>query len=933
MKRLNKIPNVILYQMNKRDSVGILRNIKGFECDYHFNSTSEIKFEIPKKIYDSEKYEWIDNPHYDDVKEDMLLYLADPTEQYKFNGSPILSDSNYSLKSLSNTTVRPESNMRYDANGGINGFKLQEETLLYDLGLSKGYTWEWQHYYDSHNNYAEQKAASDTGQYENIVGYKHLCCNSFIPVESGDVVALRSGITNSTTLPRGSFAYRGFLYTDNDSTTKIKNLLHNEDNVYSYSSASSVSRTNVSHIETEKKRKYVEITATENGSLTITDVDGIPYNVGVAINPHVTSSIAGTYSNYVFTATNPSDIVAGTKYSVGYYVNISASLSSGYMRFDCVDQKATRTTSNGKTTWIWHLMPENYVQIYSGLRNVTSFNVGEKSSYAIRQVWWVITNTEESNDGINKIKTVTAKSYEHILTQKTFSMSEGTMPLFFPDKIYNLITSSDWRRDVWINTSNTKSESKGAQRCNRGILNQILDYLPDWKIGYVDSEIVSSVPTATLCCKYRSLDEVNNEPVYSFLMNEVERAYQCFFIFDSENMTINIISGNPTSVDSNGAPQKEGMVGSSSNIVLTWSNAIKNTNIKATEDRVVTALRVHTAEDEYGMGLINPTGNDILYNFTAYKSQMQYVADPDKNRTLWEAIVAWQTEYDSQKSSYQSAAQIYVDKLLEVIKNESSVADALSRYRSVVDKINVGAESQGIDNRYVDYPIYYDSINLDYMTSTNPLENYRKRYVADLYSASKSYYETLATRDSNASTRDSKYRIMQSIRNKLTMDYNTAVAQEGYAILSPQEVLELQKFIVEGDWTNENAVFSENFSAADIINTLKSVYAEAKIDHDNYISQQCYEFDVSSTNIMDLDGFEKNLDDLTLGRMVTLQLNSGDWQFPILMGYHIDHADDSNFSMTFDTNYSNKPLKKRFAKLFDAINQSSSSSNSYTYED
>jgi len=927
MKRLNKIPNVILYQMNKKDSVGILRNIKGFECDYNFNSTSEIKFEIPKKIYDSEKYEWIDNPHYDDVKEDMLLYLADPTEQYKFNGSPILSDSNYSLKSLSNTTVRPESNMRYDANGGINGFKLQEETLLYDLGLSKGYTWEWQHYYDSHNNYAEQKAVTDTVQYEGFVGYKHLCCNSYIPVENGDVVALRSGVTGSASFPRGSFAYRGYLYTDNDSTTMIKNLLYNDDTTYSYSNASSVSRTNVSHIETEKKRKYVEITATENGSLTITDVDGIPYNVGVAINPYVTSSIAGTYSNYVFTATNPSDIVAGTKYSVDYYVNISASLSSGYMRFDCVDQKATRTTSNGKTTWMWHLMPENYVQIYSGLRNVTSFNVGEKSSYAIRQVWWVITNTEESNDGINKIKTVTAKSYEHILTQKTFSMSEGTMPLFFPDKIYNLITSSDWRRDVWINTSNTKSESKGAQRCNRGILNQILDYLPDWKIGYVDSEIVSSVPTATLCCKYRSLDEVNNEPVYSFLMNEIEKAYHCFFIFDSENMTINIISGNPTSVDSNGAPQKEGMVGSSSNIVLTWSNAIKNTNIKATEDRAVTALRVHTAEDEYGMGLINPTGNDILYNFTAYKSQMQYVADPDKNRTLWEAIVAWQTEYNSQKSSYQSAAQTYVGKLLEIIQNESSLSEALAKYRSVADKINVGAESQGIAIRYLDYPIYYSDINLDVT------ENYRKRHVTDLYSASKSYYETLSTRDSNVSTRDSNYRTMRSIRNKLTMDYNTAVAQEGYAVLSPQEVLELQKFIVEGDWTNENAVFSENFSAADIISTLKSVYAEAKIDHDNYISQQCYEFDVSSTNIMDLDGFEKNLDDLTLGRMVTLQLNSGDWQFPILMGYHIDHADDSNFSMTFDTNYSNKPLKKRFAKLFDAINQSSSSSNSYTYED
>lgn len=927
MKQINKIPNVILYSMNKKDPIGVLRNIKEFKCDYHFNSTSEMTFEIPQKVYDSEKYEWIDNPHYDDVKMDMLLYLADPTEQYKFNGSPILSDSNYSLKSLSNTTVRPESNMRYDANGGINGFKLQEETLLYDLGLSKGYTWEWQHYYDSHNNFAERKAVTDTTQYEGFVGYKHLCCNSFIPVESGDVVALRSGVTGSTSFPRGSFAYRGYLYTDNDSTTMIKNLLYNDDTTYSYSNASSVMRTNVNHIETEKKRKYVEITATENGSLTITDADGTPYNVAVAINRYVTSTIAGTYSNNVFTATDSSDIVAGTKYAVGYSVNIATSLSSGYMRFDCVDTKATKTTSNGKTTWMWHLMPENYVQIYSGLRNVTSFSVGEKSSYAIRQVWWVITNTEESNDGINKTKTVTAKSYEHILTQKTFSMSEGTMPLFFPDKIYNLITSSDWRRDVWINTSNTKSESKGAQRCNRGILNQILDYLPCWRIGYVDSEIVSSVPTATLCCKYRSLDEVNNEPVYSFLMNEVEKAYQCFFIFDSEDMTINIISGNPTSVDSNSAPQKEGMVGSFSNIALTWSNAIKNTNIKATEDRAVTALRVHTAEDEYGMGLINPTGNDILYNFTAYKSQMQYVADPDKNRTLWEAIVAWQTEYNNQKSSYQSAAQTYVGKLLEIIQNESSLSEALAEYRSVADKINVGAESQGIAVRYLDYPIYYSDINLDVT------ENYRKRHVADLYSASKSYYETLSTIDSNVSTRDSNYRTMLGIRNKLTMDYNTAIAQEGYAVLSPQEVLELQKFIVEGDWTNENAAFSENFSAADIINTLKSVYAEAKIDHDNYISQQCYEFDVSSTNIMDLDGFAENIEELTLGRMLSLQLDSGDWQFPILMGYHIDYSDDNSFEMTFDTNYSNKPIQKRFAKLFDSISQSSSSANTYTFDE
>lgn len=918
MKQINKVPNVILYSMNKKDPIGIVRYINEFKCDYHFNSTSELTFEIPQKIYDSERYEWIDNPYYDDLKTDMILYLADPTEQYKFNGSPILADNQYSLKSLSDTTARPSSNMRYDVNGGLNGFKIQEETLLHDLGLSKGYLWDWQHYYDSHNGYANQKAHTDSSQYEGYAGYKHLCCDSFIPVESGDIICIRSGVAGNPV-----FIYRSFFYEDNDSTTMIKNLLHNENS--SFVQPNPVSRIGINNVETEKRRRIVKITAVNNGSITVTDSDGSPYNIGVAENEH-SSGIPGTSSGNVFTATDSDDIVAGTQYYVGYDIDIAADLSTGYLRFDCVDIQATKTVKNGTTRWVYHLMPEGYVQVYSGLRNVTQFNVGEKGSYSIKQVWWVITNTEESNDGINKVKTITAKSYEHTLTKKAFSLSEGTMPLFFPNKIYNLITSSDWRRDVWESNGN-KYQAKSPQRCTRGLLNQILDYLPEWSIGYVDSELKSNVPISPICCKYRSFDETTNENIYSFLIDTVEKAYHCFFIFDSENMTINIVNGNPTSVNSNGAPMQEGAVGSSSNIVLTWSNAIKSTNIKATEDRIVSALRVHTADDEYGMGLINPTGNDVLYNFSAYKSQMQYIADPDKNRTLWEAVEAWQTAYDNAISNYQSAAQTYTEKLLEVIENESTMSEALAEYRAVVEKINIGAAAAGVESPYLDYPIYYSSINLNFPSS------WAKPHLSDLYNASKNYWETSVTRNSNINTRDYNYRILRNSRNFLTMDYKTAVAQEGYAILSPKEVLELQKFIVEGDWTNENAVFSEEFSATDILDTLKGVYSEAKIDHDNYISQQCYEFDVTSTNIIDLDGFAENIDELTLGRMLSLQMDSGVWQFPILMGYHIDFSDDSSFEMTFDTNYSNKPIQKRFAKLFDEISQASVSSNTYTFED
>lgn len=923
MKQIKKTPNIFLYSMNKKDAIGILRNVNDFECDYYFNSASEIKFEIPQKIYDTDKFEWVDNPYYDDVKADMLLYLADPTEQYRFNGSPVLSDSNYSLKSLNDTTPRPSVNMRYDVNGGLNNFKVQQETLLHDLALSKGYVWEWQHYFDSHNKFANNKVDNDTAQYDGYYGYRHMCCDSYIPVENGDIIALRSGVQGSTSFPPGSFIYRAFFYEDDDSATIVRNLLSNED--VNFSSPNPVARIGINNATSVTRRRIVEIIAANNGSITVTDSDGTPYNIGVAEDMH-SSGIRGTSSGNTFTATNSEDIVAGTKYYVGYDINVASDLSTGYLRFDLVDTKATRTVQNGTTRWVYHLMPENYVQVYSGLRNITEFNVGDKTSYPIRQVWWVITNTDEKNDGINKTKTITAKSYEYTLSKKTFSLSEGTMPLFYPNKIRDLITSDNWRRDVW-ESGGSKHETKAKQRCTRGLLNQILDYLPEWKIGYVDSELKSGNQISPICCKYRSFDDKDNENLYSFLLDEVEKAYQCFFIFDSENMTINIVNGNPTSVNSNGAPREEGKVGSASNVVLTWSNAIKNTNIQTTEDKIITALRVHTAEDTYSMGLINPTGNNILYNFSAFKSQMQYVADANKNRTLWEAIEAWQDAYDNSISSYQSAAQIYVDKLLEVIKNESAMADALADYRSIVEKINIGAESQGINNRYLDYPMYYTIINLEVT------ENYRKTHVKDLYNASKSYYELEQTINDNKNTRDYNYRILQNTSNLLTMNYKTALAHEGYAILSPTEVLELQKFIVEGDWTNENAVFSDDFSAEDILNTLKGVYSEAQNDHNNYISQQCYEFDVTSTNITALDGFANNIDDLTLGRMISLQVDSGDWQFPILMGYHINYSDDSNFSMTFETNYSNKPLKKRFVKIFGAINQSSVKSNSYTFEE
>ena len=119
----------------------------------------------------------------------------------------------------------------------------------------------------------------------------------------------------------------------------------------------------------------------------------------------------------------------------------------------------------------------------------------------------------------------------------------------------------------------------------RGLLNMILDDLPQWSVGHISAKLMS---------RYREFDDVDNVGVYTFLMNDVANAYQCYFVFDCENMTIS-------------AYTQEDIL-QNTNVALNWDNAIKHLNITDSSVNRITAMRVHTADDEYGLGLVNPYG-------------------------------------------------------------------------------------------------------------------------------------------------------------------------------------------------------------------------------------------------------------------------------------------------------------------------------------
>lgn len=591
--------------------------------------------------------------------------------------------------------------------------------------------------------------------------------------------------------------------------------------------------------------------------------------------------------------------------------------TKGYIRIEMQCENAEETGSGYHSSY----PTSGWVKVYSGQRYCSSFTSSNRKTFTCGLMWWVVTSVEEINEGTIPYKNITAYSYEYILSKKTFSLTKGTLPLYIPDTIPNVVKGDTWLRDCVGESGSALIEYKSPQRMDRGLLNQILDYLPSWKIGYVDTNI---------CTKYRTFDDLDNVNLYSFISNDLQSAYQCYFVFDSNKRLIHIISGTVQEEALKGIISGE--VGMQSFAYLSWDNAIKKTNIHTTDSRCVTALRVHSSDDKYGLGLINPTGNNILYNFDSYAKYMDFVADTDKGRTLWEAVENYQNNISNSRDNYINCAKTLVSANLESIKLQAKVSEALTKYRSVADKINVylaGDYPNTFPNgvKYItDYPLSETALmNPPYAPLPNYSNYHSKKLYDELCQVSRTYNGVRKSYDESVKKYNDNFAVMKEISAKLSLNYKAVKDKEdkgiSTAVLSSKEIMALSEFIIEGDWTNENVVFSDTYTSNDILTTLNSLYDEAEADLNSYISKHCYEFEIESVNILKIDEF--NIDDLYLGYSIILETKSGICQCPVCLCMQINYDDDLDFSLTFNTDYNTKPLQVKFSKLFGTINQTS----------
>lgn len=244
--------------------------------------------------------------------------------------------------------------------------------------------------------------------------------------------------------------------------------------------------------------------------------------------------------------------------------------------------------------------------------------------------YFEITDSSEDDSGKVPVKHVTCQSLESKLMFKRITGFSGTFNFY-----------------------------SNEQQTYSTLIQSISNYIPDWDFAYIDSDLNDL---------WRTFD-IGNTNVYSFMINDVSKAYNCIFTFDYLNKRISAYSISN--------------LGESSNVYFSQNNLNKKIEVKEYSDEIATVLHCYGGTDLTIRG-VNPLGTNALYNFNYYKTTEWM------EQTLINAITAWEEKFDIEESSYAglvSERNLYIDRLVgansTLVSMESSLSSYLTSYEAM----------------------------------------------------------------------------------------------------------------------------------------------------------------------------------------------------------------------------------------------------------
>lgn len=419
---------------------------------------------------------------------------------------------------------------------------------------------------------------------------------------------------------------------------------------------------------------------------------------------------------------------------------------------------------------------------------------------------------------------------------------------------------------------------------NKGILETIIETIPLWTIGYVDNTIAE---------KWRTFEDVDTSlNCLSFLLDKVQEAYECIFIFDIINRIVNVYAQDNYVRETN--------------IHLTKSDLINSINITENADDLYTAISVLGDEDNVTISAINPLGTNVIYDFSYY---IDWMTDG-----LAKKVTAWQEAINEQMDKYYKLNLQYYNRLSEAYDCQfelECLATQIKMYTRCRENIIAEASTLLVGD--------YNTIIIE--NGGKPIEVCTE--IAD----------TLTSIDELIAECESKQENVISQLNAINVyiaifKMDISKIQESLSIktyFTEEEYAELSNYIFEGSYRDEYVTITDIMTYDEKFAQMKILYDRSKSQLDR-VSKPTQEFDVDVENFIFSSKFQAWSEQLETGCLINVELDTNDIASLFLSNITINY-DDRNLTMTFGNRFNKFDPKSLFEDVLGNISKSANTLN------
>lgn len=251
---------------------------------------------------------------------------------------------------------------------------------------------------------------------------------------------------------------------------------------------------------------------------------------------------------------------------------------------------------------------------------------------------FIVNNPNIKESATKELKTVTAHSLDYEFTFKKITLTSGT---------YNFCDPT---------------------RMSTSVLGILLEKMPTWSIGAVDSALFG---------KYRTF-EVTNENLYSFMKGTLQDTYGCVFDFDTMRRLVNVRDVSQTA--------------DTQPVYISLNNLAKEITLEEETENIFTCLDVNGAEGVSIRG-VNPTGNNVLYNLDFFMNTDNF------SQTLIDKWKAWVQGVESRRQEYYNLTVENALLHTQVETEKASLLTLQGELKTLESQLAVAVEAaaQGIE--------------------------------------------------------------------------------------------------------------------------------------------------------------------------------------------------------------------------------------------